>query len=76
MSESMLSDIIAELARRDVVRADLIHDGQWASVRLLHLLESPMFDDLDDGDTAVFMRQVRLAARDVADTFARLEDIE
>lgn len=37
----MLSDIIAELARRDVVRADLIHDGQWASERERRAMRGP-----------------------------------
>ncbi len=72
MSESMLSDIIAELARRDALRAELHRDARWAAQRIVELLDRDTFDALDDHPD---VRWVRRAAADVLDTLARLEDL-
>ncbi len=72
MSESMLSDIIAELARRDALRTELHRDARWAAQRIVELLDRDTFDALDDHPD---VRWVRRAAADVLDTLARLEDL-
>jgi hypothetical protein len=76
VSESILPDVVAELRRKSDLRADLIADGLWASARLVWLLDTEMFDHLDDDEHGHWMRQVRLVARDVRATFGHLEDIE
>jgi hypothetical protein len=68
----MLSDIIAELARRDALRAELHRDARWAAQRIVELLDRDTFDALDDHPD---VRWVRRAAADVLDTLARLEDL-
>ena len=76
MSESILPDVVAELQRKSDLRGDLIADGLWATARLVWLLDTEMFDHLDDDEHGYWMRQVRLVARDVRATFAHLEDLQ
>lgn len=76
MTESAALDILAELRRKSELRGDLIADGLWATAKLVWLLDTEMFDHLDDGEHGRWMRQVRLTARDVRATFGHLEDLQ
>jgi hypothetical protein len=73
MTESMYSDIMSELRRRDALRAELQRDARWAAQRIVELLDRGTFDALDDHPD---LRWVRRAAADVLDAVARLEDIK
>jgi hypothetical protein len=72
MTESMYSDIVSELRRRDALRAELHRDARWATQRIVELLDRGTFDALDDHPD---LRWVRRAVADLLDTLARLEDL-
>lgn len=73
MTESMYSDIMSELRRRDALRAELQRDARWAAQRIVELLDRDTFDALHDHPD---LRWARRAAVDILDTVTRLEDIE